>query len=175
MISLVFDTETTGLPLPSIADLSQQPRIIELALSRIENGGLVSKRSWLINPEQPLEPDITKITGLTDADLKDKPIFSAVYSEIAEAFSGADQLVAHNAPFDVALLTYELQRIGKLDGFPWPPEKICSVQEFRHLFGFHPSLKVLYEKILGKELAQTHRAQDDVDALVEILLMEGIV
>ena len=175
MISLVFDTETTGLPLPSVADLEKQPRIIELALSKIEDGKLISKHSWLINPEQKLEAVITKITGLTDDDLKDKPRFIEVAEEIADVFKSADVLIAHNAPFDVSLLAFELKRAGIENEFPWPAETLCTVQEFRHLFGFHPSLQVLYEKILGKELAQTHRAQDDVDALVEILMKEGIV
>jgi hypothetical protein len=33
----------------------------------------------------------------------------------------------------------------------------------------------LYHKILDKELFQKHRAQSDVDALVEILLHEGLL
>ncbi len=174
MISLVFDTETTGLPLPSSAPLDKQPRIIELALTLVEDGSVLGRNSWLINPQQPLEAVITKITGLKDEDLVDKPTFPEVYEEIKLVFSKANILYAHNAPFDVSLLTFELQRM-KVDDFPWPQETVCTVQEFKHLFGYRPSMIKLYEKILGKPLAQTHRAQDDVDALVEILMKAGLL
>jgi DNA polymerase III subunit epsilon len=173
MRSLIFDTETTGLPIPS-GDLDQQPKIIELAISTVVDGFLESKQSWLFNPEQPLSEEITKITGLKDNDLKDKQPFREMYGYVKEAFIGADNLIAHNAPFDVALLQFELERM-QIDDFPWPPNIICTVAEYQHIFGFRPSLKDLYKKIIGVELAQTHRAQDDVDALVEILLKEGIL
>ena len=174
MISLVFDTETTGLPLPGIADLDKQPRIIELALARIEDGKLISEHSWLFNPERPLEAVITKITGLTDEDLADKPLFRELLGEIEEAFAGADQLIAHNAPFDTTLLAFELKRCERT-GFPWPAITTCTVQEFLHIKGRSLKMTELYELKLGKPLAQTHRAADDVCALVEICLKEGLV
>ena len=173
MISLVFDTETTGLPLPDCADLDRQPCIIELAVARLEFGKIISEHSWLMNPERPLEPIITKITGLTDADLADKPKFRELLGEIEEAFGGAEQLIAHNAPFDVGLLAFELDRCART-GFPWPKTIICTVQEFFHEKGRRLTLAQLYELKLGRPLAQTHRALDDVRALCEIVLKEGL-
>jgi len=172
-IALVFDTETTGLLLPKVADLSKQPRIIELALVRIEHGKIVSEHEWLIDPECPLPAVITKITGLTDDDLKGKPKFRQLLGEIEEAFAGADLLIAHNAPFDVGVLTTELQRCERT-GFPWPAETLCAVQEFMHLKGRRLKLTQLYELKLGKDLKQTHRALDDVFALAEICIKEGL-
>lgn len=174
MISLVFDTETTGLTMPSVIETHKQPHIIEFGLMRVEDGKIISEHSWTLNPECQIEEIITKITGLTNDDLKDKPLFRQVLGEIEEAFAGADMLVAHNAPFDVALLEYELQRCART-GFPWPPVIMCTVQEFSHLFGHRPKLTDLYEKIMGKPLAQTHRALDDVRALAEILIKEGVI
>lgn len=173
MITLVFDTETTGLLLPSTADLSQQPRIIELAVARIEDGKVISEHSWLMNPERKLEDIITKITGLKDADLEGQPLFRQLLPEIEEAFAGADTLVAHNAPFDVGMMTNEL-RLCERTGFPWPSNTLCTGQEFSHLKGRRLRMTELYELKLGRPLAQTHRALDDVRALVEILLAENL-
>ena len=173
MISLVFDSETTGLPLPSSAPLDKQPRIIELSIARIEDGKIISEHSWLIDPECSLTAEITKITGLTDADLTGKPKFRELISEIEQAFAGADQLIAHNAPFDVGLLKFELARIGKAD-FTWPKQTVCTVQEYLHEKGRRLKLTELYKMKIGNELKQTHRAMDDVRALCEIVIKEGL-
>lgn len=173
MISLVFDTETTGLPLPDCADLDKQPKIIELAVARIEDGKITAEHSWLFDPECKLDPVITKITGLTDADLAGKPKFRELLGEIEEAFGGAEQLIAHNAPFDTALLAFELKRCART-GFPWPAVVICTVQEHHHLKGRRLKLTELYELKLNKKLEQSHRAADDVRALVEICIAGGI-
>lgn len=174
MITLLFDTETTGLLLPRTAELNKQPRIIELACIRVENGNVVSEHSWLIDPERKLSAEITKITGLTDADLEGKPKFRQLLPEIEDVFAGCDVLLAHNAPFDVGMMTTELL-LCERTGFPWPKETVCTVQEYMHLKGRRLKMTQLYEIKMGKKLEQTHRALDDVRALVEICVKEGIV
>lgn len=160
--------------MPSIIEVEKQPRIIELALARVDCGKVVSTHEWLIWPEQDVSAEITKITGITNDQLKGKPQFRQVLGDIEEAFARADQLIAHNAPFDVALLTYELQRCART-GFPWPKTTICTVQEYSFLWGRRPKLTELYERVIGRPLVQTHRALDDVLALCEILIKEGVV
>lgn len=174
---LVFDTETTGLTLPSAAELKAQPKIIELALAEIETRDahapvLMRERVWLIDPREPLTEEITKITGLKDSDLAGKPTFAEALPEIAAAFLGAHGLCAHNLPFDLAMLVNELRRCGREHAFPYPPEQLCTVAAFHHLKGRNLKLTELYEHSLGRPLAQTHRAADDVRALAEVLLAE---
>jgi DNA polymerase III epsilon subunit-like protein len=168
---LVFDTETTGLPLPSVMPLDKQPRIIEFGAALVRDGKVVDSVDFVINPGMPLPEVITKITGLTDADLEDAPPFGDMLPAIRELFEQADVLVAHNAEFDTTLLKFELKRLG-VEEFPWPKETLCTVQEFTHRFGRRPKLTELYEHSLGKKLEQTHRALDDVMALVEVLNKE---
>jgi len=172
-IAIVFDTETTGLTLPKVAELKQQPRIIELAVARIEHGKIVSEHEWLIDPEQHISSEITKITGITNDMVKGKPKFRQLLGEIEDAFAGADLLIAHNAPFDVAMLTNELEMCARLN-FPWPVETICTVQEYAFIKGRRLKLTELYELKVGVPLAQTHRALDDVRALAEIIIKEGL-
>jgi DNA polymerase III epsilon subunit-like protein len=174
MISIVLDTETTGLLLPKGADLEKQPRIIELAFARLEHGKVVSQHEWLIDPECEIGEKITKITGIKQEDLEGKPKFREILADVEEAIAGADVLIAHNAPFDSGMLANELARCART-GFPWPTSVMCTVQEFYHLKGRRLKLGDLYELKLGKKMESAHRAMGDVMALVEILQAERMV
>jgi len=169
---LVFDTETTGLTLPSVSDLSKQPKIIEFGALITDGKEILKTYNQLINPGEQITAEIMKITGITNDDLKDKPRFGEVYSEIKDLFDGIDVLLAHNAPFDTSLLKFELARLGAED-FIWPERIICTVEEYVPEFGFRPNLRKLYERKLGIELKQTHRAIDDVLALCECLFKDS--
>lgn len=168
MKAVIFDTETTGLLLPSSAPLEKQSRIIELGVIVVIDGKLASEHNWLINPEMEISAEITKITGITNEDLVGKPLFRQLLGEIEEVFGGSDYGFAHNAPFDVGMLSNELLRCART-GFPWPANTICTAQEFTPLMGKRPRLIHLYEKIMGRPLAQTHRALDDAMAVFEVL------
>ena len=175
MISLVFDTETTGLLLPRTAGLEKQPRIIELGLIRLSGAEVVSEHNWLINPEMEISEEITKITGITNDDLKGKPTFRELLPEIEEVFADVDNLIAHNAHFDKTMLANELERAART-GFHWPENIICSINEYRHEFGGkNMKMTALYLRKLGRELAQTHRALDDCKALLEILQSDNFL
>jgi len=172
---LVWDTETTGLLLPSTAPLEKQPKIIELAIVELapnERSEFVVAReaSWLINPDESLSPEIIKITGLKDEDLEGKPRFVQALREIQDWFLGAWGMVAHNLPFDRGMLVHELRRGGREHAFPYPPAQIDTVAAFEHEWGRRMRMTELYERKLGKPLKQTHRALDDARALAEIVL-----
>jgi len=169
--TLVFDTETTGLLKPDVSDLSQQPSIIEFAVVEIDQSyNRLSEYTTLIHPGCDITPEITKITGITNDMLKGKPKFIDVLSEIAEVFFAKHRVMAHNLPFDWGMLTNELKRVGREFAFPYPPRQECTVQLAADLiFGRRAKMTELYQRVLGKPLAQTHRALDDVNALVEII------
>ncbi len=171
IITLVYDNETTGLLKPEVSDLSQQPKIIEFAVVAIDQSyDRLSEHSWLIHPGEDITPEITKITGLKNEDLRGKPSFIQVLPEIEQVFLGKHRVMAHNLPFDWGMLTNELKRVGREYAFPYPPIQQCTVQLASDLiFGRRAKMTELYEKTLGKPLAQTHRALDDVNALVEII------
>jgi len=161
---IFFDTETTGLILPGIPDPAKQPQIIELAMVRT---GPQREESFvrLLNPGVPLSPDIIRITGLRDADLKDAPSFPDILPELIE-FVRLDMdnaVVAHNAPFDLGMLLFELRRIGCEHRFPWWWRQIDTVP----LSG-GKRLVNWAEEVMGARFpGQTHRALDDVKLLME--------
>lgn len=166
----IFDTETTGLLKPSVVPLEKQPKIIEFGLMITDGSATVAEHNWLIDPKEQITDEIKKITGIQQSDIDGQPTFSELLPEIVQALKGVDVLVCHNAPFDVGMLTNELKRCGALEDFKMPDTVICTVQEYKPVFGFRPKLTNLYEHFVGKKLAQTHRAIDDVRALHEALV-----
>lgn len=175
MKTLVFDWETTGLTLHPDAPLDKQPRAIEFGGALLDaSGAELETASILINPGTlPLPPEIVKITGITDADLTDAPAFATVLPQLRRLFEQADLCVAHNLPFDRAILRHELARANVAD-FPWPRHELCTVGLYRDHWGRNPRLIELYEAVMGRPLAQTHRALDDVRALAEIVVKERV-
>lgn len=165
---IIFDTETTGLLLPSTAPIEKQPRIIELGIITVEHGQMTHMKNWLFDPGCEISAEITKITGITNDDLKGKPKFRECLVEIEHYFSGSDLGFCHNAPFDTGMLKTELALLQHA-GFPWPKNMVCTAQEYAAVLGYRPSLKQLYELAMGKKLEQTHRAMDDAYAVYEIL------
>jgi DNA polymerase III epsilon subunit-like protein len=174
-LMIVYDTETTGLTLHPDADIRKQPRIIEFGavLLRLDDGSIEEEVEIMVDPRESLSEEITKITGITDADLVGAPSFEEVLPQLRRLFGSAAAVAAHNLPFDKAMILAELARAGVTD-FPWPARELCTVATYKESWGRNPKLIELYAAILGKPLAQTHRALDDVKALVEIIRAERL-
>jgi DNA polymerase III epsilon subunit-like protein len=171
-IIIILDTETTGLVRPSAVGLALQPRIIEFAAIRLnKRRKIIDSVEFLCQPGLPLEKIITKITGITDADLEDKEPFSSHVPRLTNFFAGANQIVAHNHQFDRTLTLFELQRLGWTDGFlGCYATPVCTVEATYHLQNRRLKMTELYEIATGKPLAQKHRAMDDVMALLECVI-----
>jgi len=104
---IVLDTETTGLK------ANGGDRLVEIGCVELYNRiptGL--EFHAFINPEgKEVHPEAEAIHGISNAFLEDKPVFNAVVGDFIE-FIGEDQLVIHNAPFDIGFINMELQRIN---------------------------------------------------------------
>ena len=103
---IVLDTETTGL------DAKNGDRLIEVGCVELYNR-IPTGREFhaFINPDgQPVHPEAEAIHGISGKFLADKPVFRDVVSGFLE-FIGDDQLVIHNAPFDVGFINMELGRL----------------------------------------------------------------
>jgi DNA polymerase III epsilon subunit-like protein len=173
MIALVFDWETTGLTLHADAPLDKQPRAIEFGgLLVRDDGSFVREFGTLINPGEPISEEITRITGITNAELAGAPRLRDVLDDIRSLFAEANCMIAHNLSFDRAILAHELARHSVTD-WPWPAASICTVETYAPLWGRRPKLTELYQDVIGQPLAQTHRALDDVKALAQIIVKEG--
>lgn len=177
---IIFDTETTGLTLAPSVPLSRQPRIIEFAavIVNTETGARLYEESFLINPGELVSEEITKITGITNDQLASAPPMHVAWPKISSAFARADAVIAHNLPFDKTMIRNDYLRLPPDDesfpSLPWPEIELCTVAAYAHEFGYNPKLTELYQLKVGKKLAQTHRALDDVNALVEIFFAERL-
>jgi DNA polymerase III subunit epsilon len=107
MRQVVLDTETTGF------EPADGHRIVEIGCVELFDHLPTGKsfRAYL-NPGRPVPPETTKVHGLTDEFLADKPKFADVVEEFLE-FIGDAALVIHNASFDLKFINSELRLVGK--------------------------------------------------------------
>ncbi len=103
---LILDTETTGL------DPKNGDRMIEFAALEMIDRELTGQSLHLyINPGCNISADATRIHGITNAHVKDKPLFGEVAKTIVEYITGAE-LIIHNAKFDLSFLDFQFNMEG---------------------------------------------------------------
>lgn len=116
---LSVDTETTGL--------RKTDRVISIAIIDVTDPeNFVTVFYTLLNPARPISKRITKLTGITDADVAEAPIFDDVAGDI-EAIMATGKMVAHNASFDERMIRQEFERIG----WDFTPSTICTLSMSR--------------------------------------------
>lgn len=106
MREIIFDTETTGLD-------NQADRVIEIGGVELVDRFPTGRTFHVyINPEgREVHPEALAVHGISNQDLADKPVFSAIVEEFLAFFSDA-RLVAHNASFDMGFINAELARLS---------------------------------------------------------------
>ena len=106
MREIVFDTETTGF------DPNNGDRVVEIGCVELLNGMPTGKSFHkYLNPKRDMPESAFKIHGLSSEFLSDKPLFGEVVEEFL-TFVGPDNLVAHNAEFDMKFLNWEMENAG---------------------------------------------------------------
>ena len=156
---LVLDTETTGLDW-------RAEKIIELAMLAVDIDlqtglpvGPVEVYEGFEDPGRPIPPEITKLTGITNQDVKGHQLDEATIKDMVER---ADLIVAHNAGFDRPFVENRLEVFEhkawacSFAGIDWKAQGLGSAKlEF-----------------LCSELGwfyDAHRAQVDCHALLRVL------
>ncbi len=115
---IILDTETTGL------EVEQGHRVIEIGAVLL-NDRKKSEEHFhsYLNPERLIDEEATKVHGISNQDLEDKPLFQEIAEEFLEFIQGST-LVIHNANFDVGFLNNELNLVSS----KYPKlEEICEV------------------------------------------------
>lgn len=106
MREIVFDTETTGL------DPSQGDRVVEIGCVELVNLMPTGRTFHVyVNPERDMPQAAFEVHGLSEAFLKDHPVFAEVVGDFLD-FLGDATLVAHNAEFDMKFINAELRTLG---------------------------------------------------------------
>jgi DNA polymerase III subunit epsilon len=136
-----------------------------VGLVRVEGDRITDRLTRLIRPPRPYFI-FTYIHGLTWADVADQPTFGGHWPELARFVDGADFLVAHNAPFDRAVLQAGCEGAG----LPPPPMPFeCTVRWARRTWGLHPANLPAVCRHLGIDLRH-HDASSDSEACARIMI-----
>ena len=164
---IVCDTETTGMsPVSS--------RLTEIALLKIYNFEIVETYKTLINPQQYIPAFITSLTGITNEDVMNKPVFQDIHKDIIKfmtPYGDSEQVVfvGHNVMFDYKFIKESFNRIRQQNKFEF--STLCTCKLARRI------LKKLRSKSLSNvsaylnvESKTHHRAYDDALATAKILL-----
>lgn len=164
MRTLVFDTETTDLISNSLLSEKHQPQIIEFCgLVYDDQAQELEGLEFFCDPGKPLPDEVTRITGIKAEDLRGAPRFEAVADRIVALIESADSVVAHNLSYDMAVVDFELARLGRRAR--WPADRVCTVEQTEHLKGHRLKLADLHALLFGEPFAGAHRARVDVEAL----------
>ena len=117
---IILDTETTGL------EVKQGHRVIEIGAVLL-NDRKKSEEHFhtYLNPSRLIDEEATKVHGITNQDLEDKPYFDEIAEEFIQFVEGST-LVIHNAPFDLGFLNTELN----MSSSSYPKlEEICDIED----------------------------------------------
>ncbi|MDR3439754.1 exonuclease domain-containing protein [Telmatospirillum sp.] len=158
---VAIDAETTGLPIPTAAEIKKMPKglrlpgiVIELGCIELlrDGDGWKTGESWQrrIQPNGPISKASIAVHGINPAELKDAPQFRDVLDEF-EAFIGQDILLAHSAVNEIAFLNFEYARVGRC-GFDEAifsgNDFVCTQELSRQFFpGVPGSLDVLCDRL----------------------------
>ena len=156
----VVDVETTGMR------AAGDDRITEIAVVVVHGGRREVVVDSLINPGRPIPPAICAITNITNAMVRDAPIFAEVVDQVVAALAGR-VFVAHNARFDWGFVSAEIRRARALalDG-----PRLCTVRLARRLVkGVRSCGLDSLTQHFGFENAARHRAAGDALVTADLL------
>ena len=162
---VIFDLETTGLDMV-------KDRIIQISYIKVQLDGHETRVNEVVNPEIPIPPFITQLTGISNADVKDKPTFKQLAQRLAEEFKGCDFAGFNSNHFDIPLLAEEFLRAG-ID-FDFSKSRLidaCTI--FKKME--QRNLAAAYKFYCGRKMEddfEAHRADQDTEATYRVLMAE---
>ena len=169
---LFFDIESTGLSIPVNS-------IIELSFVKVFPGGEERIKTWKIKPwdyekgcQRPIEPEASKVNGVTDDMLVDCPTFFELAEEIAEWLKDSDLAGFNSQKFDLPMLAEEFERVAragkKLDVDLHSP-RMVDVQNIFHVMEPR-NLRAAYRFYCGgDDFENAHTAEADTVATYKVL------
>ena len=165
---LVFDTETTGLPLnfkAPLTDFNNWPRMVQIAWQIHDiRGELIEVKNYIIKPDGFTIPyNSEKIHGISTelANKKGVPL-NEVLSLFSNALNNASYVIGHNISFDNNIVGCEFLRSG-LENLLTEKISVDTKEEgteFCQLPGGRggkykwPNLSELYVKLFNESLNQ---------------------
>lgn len=154
-----FDLETTGINISN-------DRIVEISILKVHPNGKEETYTQRVNPEMPIPPEVTKVHGISDADVADKPTFKELAKEIHNMIKDSDLGGFNSNRFDIPLLAEEMLR-ADVD-FDMKNRLAVDVQTIFHKME-QRTLSAAYKFYCDKNLDDAHSAEADTLATYEVL------
>ena len=154
-----FDLETTGI------DVAKD-RIVEISILKIFPNGNKESKTWLVNPEMTIPPQVIAVHGITNEKVAGEPTFSALAPTVYNMIKDSDLGGYNSDRFDIPLLAEELLRAG-ID-FDMKNRVSVDVQTIFHKME-ERTLGAALKFYCGKSIENAHSAAADTMATYEIL------
>ena len=156
----ILDLETTG-------GNRNEDMITEIGVVKVRGGECLGTFHTLVNPGRAIPPQITVLTGLTDAVVASAPRIESVLGTLRD-FLGSGVFVAHNASFDLGFLRAALARDDRADYRPTVVDTAALARRLLRDDVPNCRLSTLADR-LRLDHKPTHRALDDALATTDLL------
>ena len=157
---VVFDIETTGLS-------NRTCKIIEIGAVKIKQGKVIDKFNIFVDPEEKIPEEITRLTSITDEDVKGAPKEREAIAMFLD-YVGDCLLIAHNANFDIGFIRVAAER----QEMPFNNSYLDTLGLSKYL---NPELKnhkldtIVEHYKIGD--FHHHRASDDAEVLAKVFIL----
>lgn len=156
----VLDLETTG-------GNRHDDMITEIGVVKVRGGECLGTFHTLVNPGRAIPPQITVLTGLTDAVVRSAPRIETVLGALVD-FLGDAVFVAHNAAFDLGFVRAALARDERPDYRPTVVDTAALARRLLRDDVPNCKLSTLASR-LRLDHTPSHRALDDALATTDLL------
>lgn len=169
---VVVDLETTGI--------GAGASITEIGAVRVRGDEVLDEFQTLVDPEEPIPPRITALTGITSSMVRGQPTIDLAYPAFAR-WAGLEDvdghalgapscvLVAHNATFDVGFL----RRAARRTGHEWASPRVVDTLALARVALPRPMVRNHRLATLAGHFStgeqDRHRALGDARTTVEVL------
>ena len=149
---VILDTETTGV--------AAGDRIVELSIIDLNGNTLYNQ---MFDPDMPMPDPASRVNGITDDMLWDKPSFHSQIPEITSILQGKT-LIGWNVAFDERMLAFEYSYVRK--DKPWNDmwdvmSAFAKAHGMKNKFGRYTCKLVKAKSMLGLGDSQEHRSLAD--------------
>ncbi len=151
---VLLDTETTGL--------SPMDEIVQIAVLAPDGETLMDT---LIHPTRPIPLEATQIHGITDAEVKDAPLFPEIFDRLKEITAGKS-IVIYNASFDMRLIRQSLAKYDRPFSGIEDEQVECAMLQYSAWYGaLWPGGGYKWQRLRGGD----HTALGDCRATLAVI------
>ena len=172
---MIFDTETTGIPIwkePSGGD--NQPHIVEVAAVIVNpfTEEVKGELELIVAPDGWEIPDeVAAIHGLTTELATENGLPETEVLQLFLDFWGGRKRIAFNTTFDNRIVRIATKRFcdgDTIDFWKAGSYECAMIGSRKVMGGKQPKLSEAYEYFTGKPLEEAHSAMADVKATIEV-------